>query len=64
MKKDNKKKVYFGNDCFGRGTFGGGKTDLYQATNLLLQHKQNLSIALFAPGWTYESGGHQSHIIN
>jgi hypothetical protein len=47
--------VYIGNDCFGRNTFGGGKLNIYLAANAILYHKQ-LSIALFAPGWTYEAG--------
>ena len=30
--KDNK-KLYIGNDCFGRNTYGGGKYDIFKATN-------------------------------
>ena len=29
------KRVYIGNDCFGRNTYGGGKYDIYKATTLL-----------------------------
>ena len=53
-KGNSSKKVYIGNDCFGRGTYGGGKYDLYKATNKIFEYKNSLSIALFAPGYTYE----------
>lgn len=36
MKGDNKRKVYIGNDCFGRNTYGGGKMDIYKAANKIL----------------------------
>ena len=62
MKKDSKKKVYIGNDCFGRNTYGGGKLNIYAAANKILEYKQ-LSIALFAPGWTYEAGGSLSRAL-
>ncbi len=45
-----------GNDCFGRNTFGGGKYDVYKAISAI-QSIPQLSIALFAPGFTYEDNG-------
>lgn len=30
------KKVYIGNDCFGRNTYGGGMYDIYKAVNKIL----------------------------
>jgi mannosyl-glycoprotein endo-beta-N-acetylglucosaminidase len=53
LKSQNKRKVYIGNDCFGRNTYGGGKFDIYKAANKILENKNQLSIALFAPGYTY-----------
>ncbi|XP_065579981.1 uncharacterized protein LOC136039920 [Artemia franciscana] len=45
--------VYVGIDIFGRGTYGGGGWETWQAVNVIRQHP--LSVALFAPGWVYES---------
>jgi hypothetical protein len=45
-----------GNDVFGRGTFGGGMYATYKAVNKILEHKDELAVALFAPGFTYQDG--------
>lgn len=45
--------VYVGIDVFGRGSFGGGGFKTYLAIEEIRKH--DLSIALFAPGWTYEA---------
>ena len=60
FKKDNKRKVFIGNDCFGRNTYGGGKMDIYVAANKILEYKDMLSIGLFAPGYTYETSDARS----
>ncbi|XP_022744457.1 cytosolic endo-beta-N-acetylglucosaminidase 1 [Durio zibethinus] len=50
---DRKFDVYMGIDVFGRGTYGGGQW----TTNIALGaiKKDNVSAALFAPGWVYET---------
>ncbi|KAI4455917.1 endo beta n-acetylglucosaminidase [Holotrichia oblita] len=45
--------VYVGLDVFGRGCFGGGKFNSYLAAKAVREH--NLSLAIFAQGWTHES---------
>eukprot|EP00794_Sanderia_malayensis_P001196 gene1196-568_t len=45
--------VYVGVDCFGRGCFGGGGWNTYLALQAIRRH--NLSAAIFAPGWVYET---------
>ncbi|ERL84702.1 cytosolic endo-beta-N-acetylglucosaminidase isoform X2 [Dendroctonus ponderosae] len=45
--------VFVGIDVFGRGMFGGGMFNTYKATKLARKH--DLSIAIFAPGWTHET---------
>lgn len=45
--------IFVGIDVFGRGCFGGGGFNTNQA---LEQARSNhLSVAIFAPGWTYET---------
>jgi mannosyl-glycoprotein endo-beta-N-acetylglucosaminidase len=53
LRSQNKRKVYIGNDCFGRNTYGGGKFDIFVAANKILEYKNQLSIGLFAPAFTY-----------
>lgn len=50
--KDRSDDVYFGIDCFGRGTFGGGGFDSYIALKEMYEH--SISCALFAPSWLLE----------
>lgn len=45
--------IFVGIDIFGRGQYGGGGFDSFVALSAI--RKTNLSIALFAPGWTVES---------
>ncbi|KAF8397213.1 hypothetical protein HHK36_016121 [Tetracentron sinense] len=58
---ERKFDVYMGIDVFGRGTYGGGqwKSSLLSAcqTNVALDviKKDNVSAAIFAPGWIYET---------
>ncbi|XP_010486748.1 PREDICTED: cytosolic endo-beta-N-acetylglucosaminidase 2-like [Camelina sativa] len=50
---DRKFDVYMGIDVFGRGSFAGGQWTVNAALDLLKRH--NLSAAMFAPGWVYET---------
>ncbi|CAN6992004.1 unnamed protein product [Brassica rapa subsp. trilocularis] len=50
---DRKYDVYMGIDVFGRGSFGGGQWTVDTALDLLKRH--NVSAAIFAPGWVYET---------
>ncbi|KAG8085246.1 hypothetical protein GUJ93_ZPchr0010g10058 [Zizania palustris] len=50
---DRKYDVYMGIDVFGRNTFGGGQWDTNVALDVL--KKDDVSAAIFAPGWVYES---------
>ncbi|CAL9220358.1 unnamed protein product [Arabidopsis halleri] len=50
---DRKFDVYMGIDVFGRGSFGGGQWTVNAALDLL--KKNNVSAAIFAPGWVYET---------
>ncbi|KAF5283612.1 hypothetical protein FQR65_LT13818 [Abscondita terminalis] len=45
--------VYVGVDVFGRNFFGGGNFNTYLAAELI--RKYNLSMAIFAQGWTHET---------
>ncbi|KAF7491087.1 Cytosolic endo-beta-N-acetylglucosaminidase [Sarcoptes scabiei] len=48
-----KSRIFVGIDCYGRGCYGGGGLNTFEAVQKILQYK--LSIAIFAPGWTHES---------
>ena len=50
--EDSRWQVYTGNDMFGRGTFGGGGFDIDLALKVI--RTAETSVAIFAPGWTYE----------
>lgn len=50
---DRKYDVYMGIDVFGRNTFGGGQWNTNVALDLLKQ--DDVSTAIFAPGWIYET---------
>jgi len=43
--------IYFGVDVFGRGTYGGGGFGSYKAFEAVADRT---SMAIFAPGWTFE----------
>ncbi|XP_022745768.1 cytosolic endo-beta-N-acetylglucosaminidase 1-like isoform X2 [Durio zibethinus] len=45
--------VYMGIDVFGRGTYGGGEWTTNVALDVI--KKDDVSAALFAPGWVYET---------
>jgi len=47
--------IYTGIDCFGRGSLGGGGFGVWEALSLI--REAGTSVALFAPGWTYEHFG-------
>ncbi|XP_004148185.2 cytosolic endo-beta-N-acetylglucosaminidase 1 isoform X2 [Cucumis sativus] len=49
---ERKYDVYMGIDVFGRGTYGGGEWHTNVALDLL--RKDDVSAAVFAPGWVYE----------
>ncbi|KAG7173940.1 Cytosolic endo-beta-N-acetylglucosaminidase 2-like, partial [Homarus americanus] len=46
-------QVYVGLDVFGRNFYGGGKFNTFKAMEAARAH--NLSAAIFAQGWTYET---------
>ncbi|KAM5556757.1 cytosolic endo-beta-N-acetylglucosaminidase 1 [Rosa sericea] len=50
---DRKFDVYMGIDVFGRGTFGGGQWNASVALDVL--KNDDVSAAIFAPGWIYET---------
>ncbi|MED6176780.1 hypothetical protein PIB30_091545 [Stylosanthes scabra] len=50
---DRKYDVYMGIDVFGRGTFGGGQWNTNVALDVI--KKADVSAAIFAPGWVYET---------
>ncbi|KAK4489296.1 hypothetical protein RD792_005100 [Penstemon davidsonii] len=50
---ERKYDVYMGIDVFGRGTFGGGQWTTNAALDVI--KKNNVSAAIFAPGWVYET---------
>ncbi|MED6156811.1 hypothetical protein PIB30_017802 [Stylosanthes scabra] len=50
---DRKYDVYMGIDVFGRGTFGGGGWNTNFALDVI--KKADVSAAIFAPGWVYET---------
>ncbi|KAL5568833.1 hypothetical protein UlMin_025408 [Ulmus minor] len=50
---DRKFDVYMGIDVFGRGAYGGGQWNTSYALDLL--KKEDVSAAIFAPGWIYET---------
>ncbi|ESQ40461.1 hypothetical protein EUTSA_v10012879mg [Eutrema salsugineum] len=50
---DRKHEVYMGIDVFGRGSFGGGQWTANIALDLL--KRNDVSAAIFAPGWVYET---------
>eukprot|EP00347_Sterkiella_histriomuscorum_P019439 403341624 len=56
--------IYIGNDTFGRGTFGGGRHNIYQAFNEIVKYP--FSIALFGQAYWYENhdGFQDSSIFN
>ncbi|KAJ6805984.1 cytosolic endo-beta-N-acetylglucosaminidase 1-like [Iris pallida] len=50
---DRRFDVYMGIDVFGRGSYGGGQWHTSVALDLL--KKDDISTAIFAPGWVYEN---------
>ncbi|KAK3139047.1 hypothetical protein QOZ80_5AG0377030 [Eleusine coracana subsp. coracana] len=50
---NRKYDVYMGIDVFGRNTFGGGQWNTNVALDLI--KKVDISTAIFAPGWLYET---------
>ncbi|XP_058075128.1 cytosolic endo-beta-N-acetylglucosaminidase 1-like [Magnolia sinica] len=50
---ERKFDVYMGIDVFGRGTYGGGQWTMNVALDVL--KKDDVSAAIFAPGWVYET---------
>jgi mannosyl-glycoprotein endo-beta-N-acetylglucosaminidase len=45
-------QIYYGNDCYGRGTYGGGKYDVYKALEEI--HNFPFSVAIFGQAFTWE----------
>lgn len=50
---DRKFDVYMGIDVFGRNTYGGGQWNVNVALDVI--RKNDVSAAIFAPGWVYET---------
>ncbi|KAK2462504.1 hypothetical protein APHAL10511_005474 [Amanita phalloides] len=46
--------IYIGIDVWGRGTPGGGGFCVHKAIEKISPHSLGLSVALFAPAWTWE----------
>ncbi|KAI8902478.1 glycosyl hydrolase family 85-domain-containing protein [Globomyces pollinis-pini] len=59
---NRKDQVFTGIDVWGRNTFGGGGFNTHKALREI--SKVNLQIAIFAPGWTFESLGKEHFAIN
>ena len=55
-------KVYVGIDCWGRNTYGGGGFNAHKALRVI--RDANVSVAIFAPAWTYEALGTKSFELN
>lgn len=59
------KTIYVGNDIWGRGTFGGGEFFTFKGINEIEKFNKpeqpNLVPALFAPAYTYETGGQNNN---
>nr|XP_022916664.1 cytosolic endo-beta-N-acetylglucosaminidase 1 isoform X2 [Onthophagus taurus] len=49
--------VYVGIDIWGRGSYGGGSFNAYQAAKVINNHK--MSMAIFAHGWVHENNPKQ-----
>ncbi|XP_045112960.1 cytosolic endo-beta-N-acetylglucosaminidase-like isoform X2 [Portunus trituberculatus] len=47
------RNIFVGLDVFGRNFYAGGKYDTWKAMEVVRKH--DLSAAIFAPGWTYET---------
>ncbi|XP_033739012.1 cytosolic endo-beta-N-acetylglucosaminidase-like isoform X3 [Pecten maximus] len=54
--------VYVGVDVFGRGCLGGGGFNTIEALTAIRQH--NMSAAIFAMGWVYETQGEADFLQN
>jgi len=62
QKPRTKAQVFVGVDVFGRGCFGGGKFNCNLALSVIKKYK--LSVAMFAPGWTYQNLGRENFELN
>lgn len=60
--KHRHRNIFVGIDCFGRGCHGGGGWNCHEA--FMYPRQNNLSIALFAPGWIVETMPSREIIIN
>ncbi|ODM99788.1 Cytosolic endo-beta-N-acetylglucosaminidase 1 [Orchesella cincta] len=59
MAGDRRYDVFVGVDCWGRGCWAGGGLNTYLAVDRINSH--DLSYAVFAPGWTYETQAFQQY---
>lgn len=46
--------IYYGNDCYGRGTYAGGEYNVCEAVREIL--KFSFSVAVFGQAFAYECG--------
>lgn len=61
FKLDRRYDIYMGVDVFGRhGTLDGGKLESYKS--LRLAWNCGISVAVFAPGWTFECYRHEAQL--
>ncbi|VDO48652.1 unnamed protein product [Onchocerca flexuosa] len=60
--KHRHRDIFVGIDCYGRGCHGGGGWNCHEA--FIYPHQNNLSVALFAPGWIAETMPCQEIIFN
>ena len=44
--------IYYGNDCYGRGTYGGGEFNVVEAVNEIQNYP--FSVAIFGQAFVYE----------
>lgn len=47
--------IYIGIDVWGRGSYGAGGLRVFRAAEIINPAGLGLSVALFAPAWTWES---------
>src|SRR5699024_6805104 len=55
-------RIFAGIDVFGRGCLGGG--GFFSNVAMSEIHKAHLSVAIFAPGWTFEMCGAENFAAN
>jgi hypothetical protein len=52
LPEKNSFQVYYGNDCYGRGTYAGGLYNVCEALKVI--HNYPFSVAIFGQAFTWE----------